>query len=281
MVIDLHTHSTASDGTQTPRELVREAADRGLSVLALTDHDSTAGWDEAAAEAAATGLTLVRGMELSCAHQGTSVHLLSYLHDPDDPALLAEITHARRSRETRAQRIVELLSEDLPISYDDVLEQVADGATVGRPHIADALVASGAVGSRDEAFAQYLYTGSPYYARHYATDVVDAVRLVRAAGGVPVMAHPFAAKRGRVVPDSVIRAMADAGLAGLEARHRDHDEQQTRHAMRLATSLDLVTTGSSDYHGSGKVNRLAENTTHPEVLAVIEDQAGGVPVLRP
>ena len=281
MRIDLHTHSIASDGTQSPAEVISSAAETGLDVVALTDHDTTAGWDEAAAAAKHHGIALVRGIEISCQHQGISIHLLGYLQDPAAPDLLEEAERSRESRQTRARRIVDLLSRDLPLNWNDVLEQIGPGATIGRPHIADALVAKGIVFSREDAFADYLYDGSPYYASHYAPDPVRAVRLVAEAGGVAVMAHPFASKRGRVVDDSVIESMAAAGMAGLEVHHRDHDGAQVRHGLDLAASLGLFVTGSSDYHGSGKPNRLGENTTDPIVLQRIEDLATGVEVLRP
>ena len=281
MRIDLHTHSYVSDGTQSPGDVVVSAAQAGLDVVALTDHDTTAGWDEASAAAVREGIGLVRGIEISCASNGISVHLLSYLHDPADAALLAELERSRSSRHTRAERIVRKLSADVPITYDEVLETAAPGATVGRPHIADALVAKGVVASRDDAFADYLYTGSPYHASHYAPDPVTAVRLVNAAGGVAVMAHPFAGRRGRLVDDQVIEAMAAAGLAGLEAHHRDHTPADVAHAEEMARRLGLFVTGSSDYHGAGKVNVLGENTTVPAVLRQIEERASGVSVLWP
>ena len=279
--IDLHTHSTASDGTQPPADVMSSAAEAGLDVVALTDHDTTAGWGEAAATAAHHGIALVRGIEISCQHRGISIHLLGYLLDPTAPALLQELLRSRESRQTRARRIVDLLSRDLPLHWDDVLAHIEPGATIGRPHIADALVAKGIVPSRDDAFAEYLYDGSPYYASHHAPDPVRAVRLVAEAGGAAVMAHPFASKRGRVVDDSVIESMAAAGMAGLEVHHRDHDGDQVRHGLELAASLGLFVTGSSDYHGAGKPNRLGENTTDPLVLQRIEDLATGVEVLRP
>ncbi|MEO6143128.1 MAG: PHP domain-containing protein [Dermatophilaceae bacterium] len=281
MLIDLHAHSTASDGTQSPAEVISSASEAGLDVVALTDHDTTAGWGEAAATAAHHRIALVRGIEISCQHRGISIHLLGYLHDPDAPGLLEEAERSRESRRSRARRIVDLLSRDLPLDWDDVLSHIEPGATIGRPHIADALVAKGIVHSRDDAFAEYLYDGSPYYAAHHAPDPVRAVRLVAEAGGVAVMAHPFASKRGRVVDDSVIESMAAAGMAGLEVHHRDHDPGQVRHGLELATSLNLFVTGSSDYHGAGKPNVLGENTTDPHVLQRIEDLATGVEVLRP
>jgi predicted metal-dependent phosphoesterase TrpH len=278
--IDLHTHSNASDGKQSPADVVQSAAEAGLDVVALTDHDTTAGWDEAAVAAKQHGIALVRGIEISCQHGGISIHLLGYLQDPAAPGLLEELERSRESRETRARRIVERLSQDLPLSWDDVLEQIEPGATVGRPHIADAMVAKGIVTSREAAFADYLYDGSPYYISHYAPDPVLAVRLVGQAGGVAVMAHPFAGARGPVVDDSVIEAMSTAGMAGLEVHHRDHNPDQVRHGLDLAASLGLFVTGSSDYHGDGKPNLLGENTTDPVVLQRIESMATGVEVLR-
>jgi len=280
MKIDLHAHSTASDGTQSPAAVVKSADEAGLDVLALTDHDTTLGWDEAAASALDHGIALVRGIEISCQHQGISIHLLGYLQDPVAPGLLAELDRSRESRGTRAERIVERLSADVPLQWDDVLAHIEPGATIGRPHIADAMVAKGIVSTRSEAFATYLKNGSAYYVSHYAPDPVRAVRLLGEAGGVAVMAHPFASIRGRVVSDSVIEAMAAAGMAGLEVCHRDHSGDQVRHGLDLAAALGLFVTGASDYHGEGKPNRLGENTTDPAVLAQIEDLATGVPVLR-
>jgi len=281
MRIDLHTHSTASDGKQSPAEVVSRAAEAGLDVLALTDHDTTSGWDEAAKAAEHHRVALVRGVEISCRHKGVSIHLLGYLQDPAAPGLLKELNLSRVSRATRLRRIVDLLSRDFPLSWDEVLEEIEPGATVGRPHVADAMVAKGIVVSRGVAFDRYLYEGSPYYVSHYAPDPVQAVRLLGEAGGVAVMAHPFASIRGPVVDDSVIEALAAAGMAGLEVRHRDHDGDQVRHGLDLASSLGLFVTGSSDYHGTGKSNRLGENTTDPTVLQRIEDLATGVEVLRP
>jgi 3',5'-nucleoside bisphosphate phosphatase len=275
VLIDLHTHSTVSDGTQAPGEVVAAAARAGLDVLALTDHDSTAGWTEAAAEAHRLGIGLVPGMEISCSAGGTSIHLLSYLHDPEHAELAATVTAARESRGHRAQRMVELLSADVDITWPLVLEHVEDGATIGRPHIADALVARGVVSDRAEAFAGLLSSSGPYYLVHYAPHPVEAVRLVRAAGGVPVMAHPRARSRGRVVADDVIEAMVEAGLMGLEVGHRDNPAEDQEQLRELARRWDLLITGSSDYHGAGKPNRLGENTTSPQVLEQIVASATG------
>ena len=280
VLIDLHAHSSVSDGTEPPDEVVSSAARAGLDVVALTDHDTTSGWAAAAAAARRTGVALVPGTEVSCAAHGVSVHLLSYLHDPASPGLRDEIELARSSRESRAVRMVELLGEDVDLTWDHVMEQVGEGTTIGRPHIADALVARGLVRDRTEAFAGLLSSRGRYYVRHYAPHPVDAVRLVVQAGGVPVMAHPLARKRGRVVDDEVIEEMATAGLAGLEVDHRDNDPEAREHLRALARRLDLLVTGSSDYHGTGKPNRLGENTTDPDVLKEIEARGTGSTVVR-
>lgn len=282
MPIDLHAHSICSDGTDTPAELVRAAVDAGLDVVALTDHDTTHGWVEAAQAARSMGITLVRGLEVSTKVQEVSVHLLAYLADPTAPGLSSEIEKARTSRITRAERMVERIQADYDLDWSDVVQGVAPGATIGRPHIADALVRRGIVPDRSAAFEHILRSNGPYWVGHYAPDPVDAVRLVLEAGGVPVMAHPFAAARGQVVDDSVIEQMADAGLVGLEADHRDHTPEQRDHARDLARRLGLITTGSSDYHGTGKPNRLGENTTTPESFEAIAAAAtSDIPVLAP
>ena len=280
--IDLHTHSTASDGTQAPGDVVGSARDAGLDVVALTDHDTTLGWDAAARAADRLGIGLVRGIEVSCADRGRSVHLLGYLPDPDHPDLARELARARESRVSRLRRMVELMAADgLPVTYAQVQAQVPPGATEGRPHIADALVASGAVATRDEAFRRWLGNDSPYYVGHYAPDPVHAVELVVAAGGVPVYAHPFGRGGVAAATERRIEAMAAAGLGGLEVHHRDHDPDAVGRGLGLAARLGLFVTGSSDYHGAGKENRLGEYTTDPAVLAEIEARSSGVvPVLR-
>ncbi|GAA6524471.1 PHP domain-containing protein [Intrasporangium sp. DVR] len=282
-VIDLHTHSTASDGTDTPTELVLAARAAGVDVLALTDHDTVAGWAEAEQAAQRHGLVLVRGIEVSTTYRDASIHVLGYLTDPSDEALMGELARARDSRATRLARMVELMAADgIPISYGEVLRQVAPGATPGRPHIADALIANGTIRHRDEAFRDWLTNDSPYYVSHYSPDPVRACELVCNAGGVPVLAHPFTRTRGATVTDALIEEMYAAGLAGLEAFHRDHGPSEVEHALALARRLGLLVTGASDYHGVGKHNLLGEHRTEPEVLAAIEARASGVtPVVRP
>lgn len=277
--IDLHTHSNVSDGTETPEALVESAAAAGLDAVALTDHDSTAGWARAEQAAARLGVVFIPGMEVSCrTDAGISVHVLSYLHDPTHPGLLEEIEKSRTARLTRAQRMVELMSADFPISWPVVQQFVTEGATVGRPHIADALIALGIVGTRSEAFERILTARSPYWVSHYAPHPAAAVALIREAGGVPVFAHPSAFNRGRVVGGAAIDEMIDAGLLGLEIDHRDNPEPAREDLRRLARKHDLLVTGSSDYHGSGKPNLLGENGTSQANLERMMQWATGTPV---
>lgn len=273
--IDLHTHSSVSDGTETPAELVSAALAAGLGTVALTDHDSTAGWQEAFDAAVGTGLSVVPGMELSTSRGWKSIHLLAYLVDPDDVALREETLHIREARLTRAESIVSRLAADFDISWPDVLAQTLHGATVGRPHIADALVARGIAANRTAAFADILHPKFGYFEPHYAPDPLTAVKLVRAAGGVPVLAHPGTRGRDAVVPDTEVKALVAAGLFGLEIHHRENTESGRERLYELASKYGLVVTGSSDYHGAGKPNRLGENTTEPEVLARIVAEASG------
>ena len=280
MRIDLHAHSTASDGTQSPAEVVAAARDAGLDVVALTDHDTTSGWDEAQRAARELGVGLVRGTEVSARSRGTSIHLLSYLQDPTHPALADELARVRDARVSRARQMVARIGKDLPVTWEDVLEQATGDVVVGRPHIADALVARGLVADRDEAFARLLRADGRYHVPHYAPDGVTAVRAIRAAGGVPVFAHPGADARGRIVPDAVFDELAAAGLAGVEVHHRDHGPHQVERLGAIARRLGLLVTGSSDYHGDGKANRLGENLTDPAVLAAIEEM-GTTEVVRP
>lgn len=260
---------------------MRAAAAAGLDVIALTDHDATAGWAAATQEARNLSLVLVPGMEVSCrTDTGISVHVLSYLHDPEHPGLLAEIGRSRDARLTRAERMVEKLAADYPISWAHVLEHVADGATIGRPHIADTLVTLNVVGTRSEAFANMLSARSPYWVSHYAPHPADAVALVREAGGVPVFAHPVASARGRIVGSATTGEMIDAGLLGLEIHHRDNPPEGRKELQRIAARHNLLVTGSSDYHGTGKPNRLGENVTSPEMFARLEEMATGSSVIR-
>ncbi|WP_055587451.1 PHP domain-containing protein [Peterkaempfera griseoplana] len=279
MRIDLHAHSNASDGTDTPAELVAAAVHAGLDVVALTDHDTVAGHAEAAAALRALpegSLTLVTGAELSCRVEGISMHLLAYLFDPEEPALAQERELVRTDRFRRGEAIVERCRAlGAPISWDQV-RRIAGGGAVGRPHIASALVEAGVVATVSDAFTpEWLANGGRADVQKHELDPVEAVRLVRAAGGVPVFAHPGAVKRGRTVPDRVIAELAAAGLAGLEVDHMDHDEETRVRLRGLASDLGLLVTGSSDYHGTRKTVRLGEHTTDPAVYEELIGQATG------
>lgn len=273
--IDLHAHSSVSDGTESPAELVAAGVAAGLGVLAITDHDSTAGWDQAIDAADGTGIELVPGIELSTQLDYASVHILGYLVDPTDAALVEATAAIRSERLHRAEAMVDRIGRDYALNWDDVLAQATPGATIGRPHIADALVARGHVSDRSAAFQTILHWQGGYYRPHEAPLPVEGVRLITEAGGVAVIAHPGARGPQRVLSDKRMRALVDAGLFGLELDHRDNPPAGRAHWVDLATRFGLVTTGSSDYHGAGKPNRLGENTTSPEVYDAIVAHATG------
>ncbi|MFD0154340.1 PHP domain-containing protein [Streptomyces sp. NPDC055721] len=275
MRIDLHTHSTASDGTDSPAELVRNAAAAGLDVVALTDHDTTRGHAEAIA-ALPEGLTLVTGAELSCRLDGVGLHMLAYLFDPEEPALLAERELVRDDRVPRARAMVGKLQElGVPVTWEQVARIAGDGS-VGRPHVAEALVELGVVPDVSGAFTpDWLADGGRAYVGKHELDPIEAIRLVKAAGGVTVFAHPLAVKRGEVVPEAAIARLADAGLDGIEVDHMDHDEATRARLRGLAKELGLLVTGSSDYHGSRKTCRLGDCTTDPEIYGEIIRRATG------
>jgi predicted metal-dependent phosphoesterase TrpH len=282
MLIDLHTHSSVSDGTETPAQLMATARAAGLDVVALTDHDTTDGWTAAAA-ARPRGLTVIPGMELSCrwlveGDRPISVHLLAYLFDPEHPGLMSERTRLRHERLGRGERIaVALADAGYPITWERIVE-ASEGGVVGRPHIARALVEAGAVDSVDHAFATLLHPRSPHYVAKIDTEVREGIALIRAAGGVPVFAHGLASKRGRVVGDDAIVAMVEAGLMGLEVDHPDHSPAERDHLRGLAADLDLLVTGSSDYHGTNKTTPIAACTTDPaELEALLAAGTGSAP----
>ncbi|MGW1840506.1 PHP domain-containing protein [Streptomyces sp. BBFR2] len=275
MRIDLHTHSTASDGTDTPAELVAGAAARGLDVVALTDHDTVAG--HAAARAALpAGLTLVTGAELSCRIDGTGLHMLAYLFDPDEPAFARERELLRDDRVPRARGMVAKLRElGVPITWERVAAIAGDGA-VGRPHVATAMVELGVVPTVSDAFtAQWLANDGRAYVDKHELDPFAALRLIKEAGGVAVVAHPAAVKRGACVPEGALAELAAAGLDGIEVDHMDHDAPTRARLRGLAAELGLLTTGSSDYHGTRKSCDLGEYTTDPEIYGEIVRRATG------
>lgn len=282
MKIDLHSHSTHSDGKETVDQIFQYAAEAGLDVLALTDHDTTAGWAEARVEAAKHGITFVPGIEITTKHYGVSVHMLAYLPDPNYSPLIQRLKEVRESRETRIERYVENLSVEYKnLTMDEVRATLnAEGKSPGRPHIADALVNLGYFGHRNEVFAGPLDKGSVFHVPSDGIHTIEAVKLIRASGGVPVMAHPMARATGDLVITDKHREhfveVIEAGLAGYEVHHREVGDLAREWLTGLALEYDLVLTGSSDYHGmTGKDNRLGENTTSLEMLKRIESQATG------
>lgn len=279
MLIDLHTHSNASDGTDSPVALIDKAIERGINVLALTDHDTVAGWNEAISALSAhprgSQLKLVLGSEISCQDKdGTSIHMLGLLFDESHQPLISELEKTRENRLTRMERIVARLNEaGIDITLEEVYAQKRGDATLGRPHLADALVARGHVGSRDEAFSTFLHNGSKFYINHYSPSPEEAIKLIKSAGGVAVIAHPLASRSGRTVNPEIFADLIAAGLDGIEIDHRDHQELERSALLRIALENDLVITGSSDYHGTGKLNQLAEFTTSPEQWERLESKA--------
>ena len=278
MRIDLHAHSAVSDGTDPPAALVGKAAAAGLDVVALTDHDTTAGWEAAAAAAATAGIVVVPGAELSTiGPYGAGLHLLAYLFDAGHVALAAELDQIRDDRVPRLERMTQRLRDGgSHVTWDDVLEQADAADSLGRPHLADALVARGEAASREDAFTRLIGTRSPAYVAKHAPFTADLIEVVRAAGGVTVIAHPWSRNRRRGLPPEAIADLAAAGLHGLEVDHPDHD-QATREELRaLAHDLGLTATGSSDYHGSGKVGHdLGTCVTDPEAYEALVAAAHG------
>ena len=280
-MIDLHPHTNISDGTDTPSELINKALAAGIKVLALTDHDSIAGWDEAIRHLR-PGMDLVLGSEISCqTEDGISVHMLGLLFDRENIGLQEVMAQTRENRFGRMQRIIRRMNEaGIEISMDEVLAQLSDGATLGRPHLADAMVAKGLAKSRDEIFEKWLHNNSPYYIAHYSPTPERAIALIKAAGGVAVIAHPMASLRGRTVSIESFSRYVEAGLDGIEVFHRDHSADQRILLTDIARSLGLVRTGSSDYHGDGKLNELGENTTEIEQWLAVESRATARRVIR-
>jgi predicted metal-dependent phosphoesterase TrpH len=283
-LIDLHTHSNRSDGTDTPAELVRAAAAAGLSAIAITDHDTTAGWADAAA-ALPPGLRLVRGAELSCESRDgrggwCTVHLLAYLFDPSSPVIVTEQARLRVERRRRLRLMAaQMAAEGLPVDADEIFASLPPDAPAGRPHLAAALIKAGVVSSVDEAFASYLRTGGPYHIGRADTPVLDAIQMIAEAGGITVLAHGFARHRGRTVTPDVVKELAAAGLGGVEVNHPDHTPENRADLLDLAADLGLLVTGSSDYHGGHKTIRLGQESTAPDMLDAIVERATGAELL--
>ncbi len=275
MRIDLHSHSRVSDGTSSPTEVVRRAAALDIDVLALTDHDTPAGWSEAADAAEAVGVCLVRGMEISTKHQGRGVHLLAYLLDPTYPPLAAELGQIMAGRDSRLAAILSnLAAEGVYVSQDEVRRQAGEHQVIGRPHVADAMVARKIVGSRQEAFGTWLDPDRPGFVVRYAPATTDMIGLVNAAGGAAVIAHPWGRSSRRILQRDSLLSLRSAGLTGIEVDHQDHSAEDRSELRGLARDVGLVATGSSDYHGDGKVDHeLGCNLTTPEELRRLLDSA--------
>jgi predicted metal-dependent phosphoesterase TrpH len=282
--IDLHTHSNRSDGTDPVDALMAHAAQAGLDVIALTDHDTADGWAEGRRAAEEFGVGFVPGIEISCKLRGISVHLLAYLPDPSYPPLAEDLKVVRDGRTDRIPMIVARLNSiGVSLTVDEVLAQATGTPSVGRPHVADALVANGTVANRTEAFDRFLADGKAGHVSHYAIDPGRAIELVRAAGGVPVIAHPWGRSSYKVMTEETIgRLVEDHGLAGIEVDHQDHSPQSRTALRAIAQDLGIIYTGSSDHHGVGKIDHeLGVNTTEPEqferLLEVAKKNASAAP----
>ncbi|MDO5683574.1 MAG: PHP domain-containing protein [Propionibacteriaceae bacterium] len=277
MRIDLHSHTTVSDGTDSPDELLALAKAIGLDVLAVTDHDTFDHLPAVRAAAKREGIELVEGMELSCELAGKSVHLLAYGMDPHSDGLRMEMKRIRAGRSDRLPRMLERLTElGVPVTREEVLAQVGEAPSIGRPHIADALVLRGHVASRDEAFRRFLADDGPAYVPRYHPDVRTGIELIHDAGGVAVIAHPWGRSSRQVLTEEMLtQLVADHGLDGFEVDHEDHDADARRRLRALATELEALGTGSSDHHGAGKPTmQLGCNLTDPEVYARLRARIG-------
>ncbi|WEV63646.1 PHP domain-containing protein [Bifidobacterium sp. ESL0732] len=272
---DLHCHTVFSDGTKTPAELVDLACANGLHGVAITDHDTTAGWADAQKAAESCGLPLLRGSEITAQDHHVSVHMLAYQYDPENEGIVDLFRSTREARVERAKRMVSLLSKDFPITWDDVMGQTKKGdeTTVGRPHMADALVTAGFYRTRSEAFAGAISSSSKYYIPTPSPSALQVVEVVEQAGGVSVVAHPADYSRNRVLlSDEQIGRLADAGLGGLEVWHRGNGTEDRERLSGLARKFGLLVTGGSDWHGDGKPNKLGENLTADDVVAQIVER---------
>lgn len=290
MLIDLHVHTDASDGTDSVEQVMQSARDSGLDVIGITDHDNTVNWESASELALELGIGLVPGMEMTTRTHTTSptgqrikfgTHLLSYLHDPNHTEMLEVLERARSGRIDRLMEMTDLIAGEWEVSWDEVLQHAENAKTLGRPSLADALVTRGHFESRDEVFNEVWGSRSGFYVpNRKVPDTLEAIALIRRAGGVPVIAHPLARSKfrqpGDAFPRENFKRMVEAGLMGIEVFHREIDEPDRKLLLDFAQEFDLIVTGSSDYHGElGKKNRLGENTTSPEMLRRIIDGATG------
>jgi 3',5'-nucleoside bisphosphate phosphatase len=265
MRVDLHTHSSVSDGTDSPSVLVRHAAAAGLDVMALADHDTFDGLDEAQDEGNRVGVLVIPALEMSCELDGASIHLLGYAPDVADVALSAELARIRTARAARVPGMIDKLAGlGFPLTAEEVVARTGAASSIGRPHIADALVARGYFPSRDAVFADLLYDGGPAYVERDATPLARGIGLLAAAGGVPVIAHPWGRGSRRFLTPDAFSSLAGVGLMGVEVDHTDHDASVREELRALASDLGLVATGGSDHHGRGRpANPLGVCVTDP------------------
>ena len=278
-MIDLHTHTTASDGTDKPFEMLENARKAGLTMVAMTDHDTTAGWREVRAQRnqIPAGLTIIPGAEVSTRTElGMSVHIVGLLFDADNAQLAKLLADTRDDRIPRMEKMVEKLqAAGYQVSMQDVEDVKPIGATLGRPHLADALIKNGIVASRDAAFEELLHNNSQFYVSHWAPSPIDAIKAIAAAGGVSILAHPFAEKRGPVLTFGEVSALAASGLNGIERNKRDQDEAAHSKIDQLASDHNLIKVGSSDYHGSARANQLGEEQTPLDFWENLASKASG------
>ena len=280
MRIDLHSHTTISDGIDTPEELIGLAKSVGISALAITDHDSVLGWMSLRDLSSSGELMVIPGAEISTrTESGMSVHILGYLFDPENEVLRKYMELTRDDRVPRIKRMIKLLNEaDIPVTFDDVVSKSGSNSTIGRPHLADALIGLGIVTSREEAFAHYLHNESPFYVGHFAPTPEQAIAAIAESGGVSILAHGLAGSRGEVLTLDQIEELISCGLNGVEVYHRDHDQSARESLRELAERLDAFATGSSDYHGAQYGQMLGMEVTAPEVLESILEQGKGCEV---
>jgi predicted metal-dependent phosphoesterase TrpH len=271
---DLHTHSTVSDGTATPAENVALARARGLEGIAVTDHDTIDGCGEALAAASDSALRIVPGGELSAEHEGASLHVLGYWVDPVHEGLRAELRRLHDTRFRRGEMIVEKLQAlGHDISFERV-RRIAGDDLIARPHIAQAMVETGIVATERDAFDSYISDDGPAYVPKHALAPLDALSLIRVAGGACVLAHPGMWRGADSVPDVLIEEMAAGGMAGIEVDHPDQDEEQRARYRVMAERLSLVATGASDCHGARYDFRLGSETTPSELVDELRRRAG-------
>lgn len=279
---DIHCHTVFSDGTETPETLVDQARALSLDGVGISDHDTTAGWQHAEQAAHEAGMPLLRGTEITADDEGISVHMLAFQYDPRSRHICELFERTRASRLERTKRMVALLAQDYPISWNSVLEQVREGeqTTIGRPHIADALVAAGVYENRSAAFADAVSATSKYYIPTPSPTTHQVVKAVGEAGGVSIVAHAGDLSRNRsLISDAQLEALIDEGLDGLEVWHRGNPPEQRDRLLALARAHGLLVTGGSDWHGKGKPNRLGENLTDEATVAEIV-RRGVLPLYR-